>query len=64
MVKFRDIRKSKLNKLKDVKIPLKLCKLFYLKVTCRCDEVIDVNFTRKILQDVLLAGIYDADIRG
>ena len=32
-------------------------------VVCRCTEVVSVNFTDHIMRDVLLAGIYDADIR-
>ena len=33
------------------------------KVRCECTKEIDVNFTDHIMRDVLLAGIYDADIR-
>ena len=32
-------------------------------VVCRCTEVVSVNVTDHIMRDVLLAGIYDADIR-
>ena len=32
-------------------------------VECQCNRTIDVNFTDHIMRDVLLAGIYDADIR-
>ena len=32
-------------------------------MVCQCKEVVSVNFTDHIMHDVLLAGIYDADIR-
>ena len=36
---------------------------YEISVTCECTKVNRVNFTDHIMRDVLLAGIYDADIR-
>ena len=36
---------------------------YTIDVTCSCTRINNVNFTDHIMRDVLLAGIYDADIR-
>ena len=36
---------------------------YTISVECQCSRTNDVNFTDHIMRDVLLAGIYDADIR-
>ena len=36
---------------------------YVTSVECSCRRTLDVNFTDHIMRDVLLAGIYDADIR-
>ena len=37
---------------------------YVTRVKCQCDTINEVNFTDHIMRDVLLAGIYDPDIRG
>ena len=36
---------------------------YEIQTACECGKVTNVNFTDHIMRDVLLAGIYDADIR-